>query len=56
MDREDHAPYIEASQANMVYYVDYETDTEWSVAVHLKPRNSFEMGEVDEDDLYENES
>ena len=28
VDREDHAPYIEASQANMVYYVDDETDKE----------------------------
>ncbi|KAK4736877.1 hypothetical protein R3W88_000574 [Solanum pinnatisectum] len=52
-DREDHDPYIEASQANMVYYVDDETDKEWSVAVHLKPRDLFEMGEVDEEDLYE---
>ncbi|KAK6782459.1 hypothetical protein RDI58_020255 [Solanum bulbocastanum] len=44
-DREDHDPYIEASQANMVYYVDDETDKEYSVAVHLKPRDLFEMGE-----------
>ncbi|KAH0706398.1 hypothetical protein KY285_010897 [Solanum tuberosum] len=55
-DREDHDPYIEASQANMVYYVDDETDKEWSVVLHLKPRDLFEMGEVDEEDLYENES
>ncbi|KAK4722481.1 hypothetical protein R3W88_012714 [Solanum pinnatisectum] len=41
--------------ANMVYYVDDETDKEWSVAVHLKPRDLFEMEEVDEEDLYENE-
>ncbi|KAK6786303.1 hypothetical protein RDI58_014828 [Solanum bulbocastanum] len=54
-DREDHDPYIEASQENMVYYVDDETNKEWSVAVHLKPRDLFEMGEVDEEDLYENE-
>ncbi|XP_049389030.1 uncharacterized protein LOC125853389 [Solanum stenotomum] len=54
-DREDHDPYIEASQANMVYYVDDETDKEWSIVVHLKPRDLFEMGEVDEEDLYKNE-
>ncbi|KAH0705624.1 hypothetical protein KY285_010162 [Solanum tuberosum] len=53
-DREDHDPYIKASQANVVYYVDDETDKEWSVAVHLKPRDLFEMGEVDKEDLYEN--
>nr|XP_009768699.1 PREDICTED: uncharacterized protein LOC104219689 [Nicotiana sylvestris] len=30
-DREDDDPYIEASQANMVYYVDDETDKEWNM-------------------------
>ncbi|KAH0713018.1 hypothetical protein KY289_008977 [Solanum tuberosum] len=54
-DREDHDPYIKSSQANMIYYVDDKTDKEWSVVVHLKPRDLFEMGEVDEEDLYENE-
>ncbi|KAG5630548.1 hypothetical protein H5410_002265 [Solanum commersonii] len=39
----------------MVYYVDDETDKEWSVVVHLKSRDLFEMGEVDEEDLYVNE-
>ncbi|KAK6777798.1 hypothetical protein RDI58_024516 [Solanum bulbocastanum] len=29
-DCEDHDPFIEASQANMVYHVDNETDKEWS--------------------------
>ncbi|XP_070009781.1 uncharacterized protein [Nicotiana sylvestris] len=48
-DREDHDPYIEASQANMVYYVDDETDKEWSVVVHLKPRDLFNTGNVDEE-------
>ena len=55
-DLEDHDPYIEASQANMAYYVDDETDKEWNVALHLKQRYLFEMGEVDEEDLYKNES
>nr|XP_016486620.1 PREDICTED: uncharacterized protein LOC107806861 [Nicotiana tabacum] len=54
-DREDDDPYIEASQANMVYYVDDEIDKGWSVAVHLKPRDLFDMGEVDEEEIYENE-
>lgn len=53
--REDHDPYIEASQANLVFYVDDETDKEWSVAVHLKPRDLFDMGEADEEEIYENE-
>nr|XP_009775626.1 PREDICTED: uncharacterized protein LOC104225505 isoform X2 [Nicotiana sylvestris] len=54
-DREEHDPYIEASQANMVYYVNDETDEGWSVAVHLKPRDLFDMGEIDEGETYENE-
>ncbi|KAM3202517.1 hypothetical protein P3L10_030141 [Capsicum annuum] len=51
----DDDPYIEASQTNMVYYVDDENDKEWSVAIHLKPRDLFDMGEVYEDKIYENE-
>ncbi|PHU02210.1 hypothetical protein BC332_27461 [Capsicum chinense] len=55
-DREDHDPYIEASQANLVYYVDDETDKGWSVALNLKPRDLFDIGEDDEEEIYENES
>ncbi|KAM3359571.1 hypothetical protein P3S68_019282 [Capsicum galapagoense] len=54
-DRVDDDLYIEASQANMVYYVDDENDKEWSVAVHLKPRDLFDMREIDEEEIYENE-
>ncbi|KAM3359779.1 hypothetical protein P3S68_019490 [Capsicum galapagoense] len=54
-DRVDNDPYIESSQVNMVYYVDDENDKEWSVAVHLKPRDLFDMGEIDEEEIYENE-
>nr|XP_016477380.1 PREDICTED: uncharacterized protein LOC107798864 [Nicotiana tabacum] len=39
----------------MVYYVDDETDKEWSVAVHLKPRDLLDMGDVNEEEIYENE-
>ena len=52
-DREDDDPYIEASQANMVFYVDDETDKEWSVAIHLQPRDVFDMGQVDEEEIFE---
>ena len=54
-DRENDDPYIEASQANMVFYVDDETDKEWSVAIHLQPRDVFDMGQVDEEEIFENE-
>jgi hypothetical protein len=54
-DREDHDPYIEASQAQMVYYVDDLVNEGWSVAVHLKPRDLYEMGVDVEEVVYENE-
>ncbi|KAM3358612.1 hypothetical protein P3S68_021545 [Capsicum galapagoense] len=53
--REDHDPYIEVSQENLVYYLDGETNKGWSVAVHLKPRDLFDIGEHDEEEIYENE-
>ena len=52
-EREEHEPYIEASQAQMVYYVDDVVNKGWSIAVHLKPRELYEMGE--EEEVYENE-
>ena len=53
-DREEHEPYILASQAQMVYYVDDVVNKGWSVVVHLKPRDLYEMGEIVEE-VYENE-
>jgi len=46
-DREEHDPFIEASQDEMVYYIDDEMNTEWSILFHLKPRDSYDMGERD---------
>ncbi|XP_057760440.1 uncharacterized protein LOC130980816 [Arachis stenosperma] len=43
-DREEDDPYIEASQARMVYFVNDEVNKDWSVVVHLKPRDSYDMG------------
>nr|XP_009604513.1 uncharacterized protein LOC104099278 [Nicotiana tomentosiformis] len=55
-EREEHEPYIEAFQAQMVYYVDDVVNKVWSVDVHLKPRDLYEMAEeVVEDEVYENE-
>ncbi|KAK7258276.1 hypothetical protein RIF29_23847 [Crotalaria pallida] len=48
--REDHDPYIEASQAQMVYYVDDEVNKGWSVVVHVKPRDFYDMGEEEEEE------
>ncbi|RDY06304.1 hypothetical protein CR513_09722, partial [Mucuna pruriens] len=48
-------PYIEASQAQMVYYVDDEVNKGWSVVVHMMPRDLYDMGEVGEDITFESE-
>nr|XP_025678906.1 uncharacterized protein LOC112778841 [Arachis hypogaea] len=48
-DREDHEPYILASEAHLIYYVDDEVDKEWSVVVHVKPRDLYDMGEENEE-------
>ena len=37
-DHEEHDPYIEDSQAEMVYYVNDEVNKDWIVLFHLKPR------------------
>jgi len=48
-DREDHDPYIEASQAKMVYYVNDEVNKDWAIALHVKPRDFYDIGEGDID-------
>ncbi|KAJ1426161.1 putative transposase, Ptta/En/Spm, plant [Sesbania bispinosa] len=53
-EREEHDPYIEASQTQLVYYVDDEVNKGWSVVVHMKPRDLYDMGQVIEDDICEN--
>ncbi|KAK7349692.1 hypothetical protein VNO77_07266 [Canavalia gladiata] len=47
-ENEDDEPYIKACEAQMVYYVDDEKDKGWSIPIHLKPRDLYDMGE-DED-------
>ncbi|QHO34136.1 uncharacterized protein DS421_9g264360 [Arachis hypogaea] len=54
-DREEDDPYIEASQARMVYFVNDEVNKDWSVVVHLKPRDSYDMGGNEDDEACENE-
>ena len=53
---EDDEPYIKASEAQLVFYVDDENEQGWSIPVHLKPRDLYEMGEDEEmmssDDAY----
>ncbi|XP_038702466.1 uncharacterized protein LOC119999044 [Tripterygium wilfordii] len=42
-----HEPFILASQAKLVYYVEDLRDSDWCVVVHVKPRDLFDMGNVD---------
>ena len=46
----DDEPYILASHAQMVYYVDDKTNPPWNVAIHVKPRDLYEMGDEEEHD------
>ncbi|RDX89559.1 hypothetical protein CR513_28702, partial [Mucuna pruriens] len=54
-EHEDDDPYIEVSQAQMVYYVDDEVNKGWSIVVHMMPRDLYDMGEVEEDITFESE-
>ncbi|XP_057723796.1 uncharacterized protein LOC130939727 [Arachis stenosperma] len=54
-DREEDDPYIEVSQARMVYFVNDEVNKDWSVVVHLKPKDSYDMGGNEDDEPCENE-
>ncbi|KAL4293138.1 hypothetical protein AHAS_Ahas18G0098100 [Arachis hypogaea] len=46
-NREEDEPYI--LEAQLVYYVEDEVDKEWSVIVHVKPRDLYDMGEENEE-------
>ncbi|XP_016177886.1 uncharacterized protein LOC107620200 [Arachis ipaensis] len=48
-NREEDEPYILASEAQLVYYVDDEVAKEWSVVVLVKPRDLYDMGEENEE-------
>ncbi|KAL4300110.1 hypothetical protein AHAS_Ahas17G0168100 [Arachis hypogaea] len=48
-NREEDESYILASEAQLVYYVDDEVAKEWSVVVHVKPRDLYDMGEENEE-------
>jgi len=55
-EREDDEPYIQASQAQLVYYVEDKKDEGWCTPVHLKPRDLFDMGGDATMTTYESES
>lgn len=51
---EEDEPYVLASQARLVYYVEDLKEKGWSVVVHVKPRDLYDMGDPtisEEDDI-----
>ncbi|KAH0644671.1 hypothetical protein KY284_032555 [Solanum tuberosum] len=51
--KETDEPFILASDARMVYYVDDPIDEDWCCVCHMKPRDIYDMGNVDFVDLEE---
>jgi len=51
--KETDEPFILASDARMVYYVDDPIDEDWCCVCHMKPRDIYDMGDVDFVDLEE---
>ncbi|CAA7054529.1 unnamed protein product [Microthlaspi erraticum] len=51
---EEDEPYVLASQARLVYYVEDPKEKGWCVVVHVKPRDLYDMGDPnvsEEDDI-----
>ncbi|KAG6494190.1 hypothetical protein ZIOFF_049209 [Zingiber officinale] len=49
-EREEHEPFILASQAQMVYYVRDPKEDEWYCVIRHTPRDTYNMGEEDDID------
>jgi len=54
-EKQEHEPFIFASQANQVFYVNDLTSPKWCIAIAVKPRDVYDMGagEMLEDDEVE---
>ncbi|KAL1209251.1 hypothetical protein V5N11_033111 [Cardamine amara subsp. amara] len=55
-DNEEDEPYILASQAKMVYYVADPCKEEWNIAVHVQPRDVYDMGDQNDSEQFDGES
>ncbi|XP_018484525.1 uncharacterized protein LOC108855255 isoform X1 [Raphanus sativus] len=55
-DNEEDEPYILASQVRMVYYVNDPSEKEWKIAVHVQPRDLYDMGDSNASDQVGEES
>ncbi|XP_025662248.1 uncharacterized protein [Arachis hypogaea] len=52
-DNETDEPFILATDARMVYYVDDPVDEGWCSVCHMKPRDLYDMGDLNEEELDE---
>ena len=52
-DNDDDKLYIQASEAQMMYYVEDELHKNWCIPVHLKPKDMYKMGKDDVDDFHQ---
>ncbi|CAA7027471.1 unnamed protein product [Microthlaspi erraticum] len=51
---EEDEPFVLASQAKMVYYIEDPSELGWNIAVHIQPKDLYDMGLSDiSDDLFE---
>lgn len=55
-EEEEDEPYILASQARMVYYVKDPSEVDWNIAVHVQPRDVYDMGDSNDSEQLEDES
>ncbi|QHO20324.1 uncharacterized protein DS421_11g336990 [Arachis hypogaea] len=52
-DNETDEPFILATDARMVYYVDDPVDEGWCSVCHMKPRYLYDMGDLNKEELDE---
>ncbi|KAG6473429.1 hypothetical protein ZIOFF_067345 [Zingiber officinale] len=50
-EREEHEPFILATQAQMVYYVRDPKEEDWYCAIRHTPRDTYNMGNKDDMDM-----
>lgn len=55
-DNAEDEPYILASQAKMVYYVKDPSELEWNIAIHMQPRDVYDMGDSNGSEQLNDES
>ena len=52
-DNDDDEPYIQALEAQIVYYVEDHLDKNWFTRIHLKPRDLYKIVEDDVENSHE---